>query len=108
MKISYDEYQRLSFLIVATMKEFDAQGTEHVMQCDLINRMVQKLEVENADASTSMEKSIETSKKVSNVISHLITREHVLMISQDSRVKNDRYLTLAISEQMGNLSLGKQ
>ena len=63
------------------MKEFEATGQANVQQADIINKMVQKLEIENTEASTSVEKSIETSKKVSNVISFLITKENVLMIS---------------------------
>jgi len=105
VKISFDEYQRLSYLIVAVMKEFEAQGLENVQQADVINRMVQKLEIENTGASTSVERSIETSKKVSNIISYLITKENVLMISQDSKVKNERYLSLNINVDFANINL---
>lgn len=55
-----------------------------------------------------MEKSIETSKKVSNVISFLIAKENILMITQDSKVKNERYLGLNINTDMANMSLGPQ
>lgn len=106
VKISFDEYQRLSYLIVATMKEFEAQAQEHVQQAEIINRMVQKLEIENTEASTSVERSIETSKKVSNVISYLISKENVLMVSQDSKIKNERYLCLNINVDFGNMNLG--
>lgn len=54
VKISWDEYQRLSYLIVGVMKEFEQQGMENVQQADIINRMVQKLEIENTEASTSI------------------------------------------------------
>lgn len=105
VKISWDEYQKLSYLIVGVMKEYEQQGMENVQQADIINRMVQKLEVENTEASTSIQRSIETSKKVSNVISHLISKENVLMVSQDSKIKNERYLCLNINVDFQNMSL---
>jgi hypothetical protein len=37
--------------------------------------MVQKIEIEQADRQTSMERTIETSKKVNNVIQYLIDNE---------------------------------
>jgi hypothetical protein len=43
--------------------------------------MVMKLEVEGNEASTSLEHAQETSRKVSNIISYLIARENVLMVS---------------------------
>ena len=70
--------------------------------------MVQKLEIENTDASTSVEKSIETSKKVSNVISFLIAKENIMMITQDSKVKNERYLGLNINTDLQNMNLGSK
>lgn len=59
--------------------------------------MVQKLELEDAQAQTSIQHSIETSKKVQNVISYLITKENVLMVSQDAKIKNERYICLNIN-----------
>ena len=46
VKISFEEYQRISTLIVGVMKEFEAQGFENIQQSELINKMVHKLEVE--------------------------------------------------------------
>ena len=51
-----------------------------------------------------MERAGETAKKVQNVISHLINNENVLMISQDAKVKNDRYLTLNVNMDIENLA----
>jgi len=79
------------------MKEFEAQNQENVQQSELINRMVMKLEVECNEAATSLEHAQETSRKVANIISYLIARENVLMVSQDARVKNERYLSLNIN-----------
>ena len=87
------------------MKEFESNGSENVQQSELINRMVLKLEVEGTEQTTSIERAPETSKKVSHIISYLIAKENVLMITQDSRVKNERYLALNINVDMGNMSL---
>lgn len=54
--------------------------------------------------STSIEKSLETKKKVQNVIQHLITKENVLMISQDAKNKEDRYLSLDINVDMNQMN----
>ena len=58
--------------------------------------MILKLEVQGTE-STSVNQSLETSKKVSHIISYLIAKENILMVSQDSRVKNERYLSLNIN-----------
>ena len=64
------------------MKEFEAQQQDNVQQSALIDKMVQKLVLEEPQLAASEEYAIEASKKVQNVISYLITRENVLMISQ--------------------------
>ena len=38
-----------------------------------------------------------------NVIQYLISNENILMISQDAKVKNDRYLTLNVNCDLDNL-----
>ena len=63
------------------MKEFEAQQQDNVQQSSLIDKMVQKLVLEEPQLAASEEYAIEASKKVQNVISYLITRENVLMIS---------------------------
>ena len=68
--------------------------------------MVQKLVLEEGQLAASEQYAIEASKKVQNVISYLITRENVLMISQDARVKNERYLCLNINVDLQNMNLG--
>ena len=93
-------------MIVQVMKEFEAQNQENVQQADIINRMVQKLEIENTEAATSLEKSIETSKKVAHVISYLVAKENVLMVTQDSKVKNERFLGLNINTDFQSMNLG--
>jgi hypothetical protein len=89
------------------MREFEAQGQENVQQAELIDKMVQKLILEEPQLAASEEVAAEASRKVQNVISYLITRENVLMISQDSRLsKNQRYLCLNINVDLQNMNLG--
>jgi len=92
---------------VAVMKEFEAAKQENVQQSDIINRMVQKLEIESNEASTSVERSMQTSQKVQNIISYLISKENVLMVTQDSKIKNERYLCLNINVDLQNMNQKK-
>ena len=64
---------------------------------------MQKLELEEAEHQVSLERTFETSKKVGNVINYLINNENLLMISQDAKVKNDRYLTLNVNTDLEHL-----
>ena len=105
VKISFDEYSRISTLIVGVMKEFERSGEDNVQQARIINRMVQKLELEDNQNETSVERSIETSKKVQNVISYLIAKENVLMVAQDAKIKNERFLCLNINVELQNMTL---
>jgi hypothetical protein len=81
VKISFDEFRKLSIMIISIMKEFERSGEENVRQGDVVDRMVQKIELEGTERQTSMEHAQETMKKVSNVISHLINNENILMIT---------------------------
>lgn len=81
MKISFDEFRKLSIMIISIMKDFERSGEENVRQGDVVDRMVQKIELEGTERQTSMEHAQETMKKVSNVISHLINNENILMIT---------------------------
>jgi hypothetical protein len=45
-------------MIVAVMKEFESNKQENVQQAEIINRMVQKLEIESNEAATSLDRSI--------------------------------------------------
>lgn len=96
-------------MIVSIMKEFERQGQENIQQSDIVNRMVQKIELESNERATSVERSIETSRKVQNVIQHLITKENILMVTQEAKVKNERFLALNINvdlSYMGGLLQG--
>lgn len=62
--MSFDEYKKYAFMIIEIFKEFERQGEENVKQQDIVEKMVQKIEIEQAERQTSIEKSIETSKRV--------------------------------------------
>ena len=80
-KISYDEYQQIAQLVCLTIKDMEREGQQSsVSQAEIVNRLVQKLEIEEGNG-TSVEKAAETSRKVQNVIQHLITKENVLLIT---------------------------
>jgi DNA replication licensing factor MCM6 len=84
VKISFDEFSKLSIMIISIMKDFERSGEENVRQADIVEKMVQRIELDgadNANRQTNLERAHETSKKVQNVISHLINNENILMIS---------------------------
>ena len=54
---------------------------------------------------TSMEKTVETTKLIANCIQYLITKENILMITQDSKVKSERLLCLNINVEPTGLNL---
>lgn len=86
------------------MKEFERQNEDNVKQSDIVEHMIRKIELEGTERSTSIERTMETAKKVQNVIQYLINNENILLISQDAKVKNDRYLTLNINCDLENLA----
>ena len=104
VKISFDDFKKLAFMIISIMKDFERQSEDNVRQGDIVEKMVQKLELEDTERQVSLERTFETSKKVGNVISYLINNENLLMISQDAKVKNDRYLTLNVNCELENLA----
>jgi len=81
-------------MIISIMKDYERQGEDNVRQGDIVDRMIQKIELESNERQTSMEQVQETTKMVSNVISHLINNENILMITQEGKSKADRFLTL--------------
>ena len=89
------------------MKEFEKSGLENIRQSDIINRMVQIIMLEENSVGASVEESIEQSKKIANVINHLIQKENVLMIAQDAKIKNERYLCLNVNLDLQNMNLGE-
>lgn len=64
------------------MKEFAAAGAgESVQQSEVINKMIQKLEIESTERGTSLEQGVESSRKVANVIQYMISKEDILMVT---------------------------
>lgn len=47
--MTFDEYQKYAFMIIEIMKEFEHQGEENVIQSVIVEKMVQKIEIENAE-----------------------------------------------------------
>jgi hypothetical protein len=62
--------------------------------------------IEEDGEELTQERMVELSKKVSNVIAYLISKENVLMISQDARLKNERFLCLSVNTDLGNMNIG--
>ena len=69
-----------------------------------MNRVIQKI-VQDDSNVMSVEKAAESAKKVANCINHLITKENILMITQDSKVKNERLLCLNINLDINAMNL---
>jgi hypothetical protein len=86
------------------MKDFERQGDDNVRQQDIIEKMVHMLEIDSHDRQTTLDKAYETTRKVAHVIQYLITNENILMVSQDAKVKNDRYLTMSMNVDMENVA----
>ena len=103
--MTYDEYQNLSMKIVSQMKQFEISGTENVQQNEIVNKLIQDMIINEEGQEPSAEKVMEVSKKITNVIGYLITKENVLMISQDARVKNERFLCLSVNTDLGNMNI---
>jgi hypothetical protein len=85
------------------MKECERAGDENVQQQQIVDRLVKDIELNQAERHTSVDRAEETMNKVNNVIQFLITNENVLMISQDSLNKQERYLTLNVNIDTTNL-----
>ena len=62
--------------------------------------------VEMSYAVANEEKTLDTTNKIAHVIQHLITKENLLMVAQDSRIKNERILCLNINIDLQNMNLG--
>ena len=62
--------------------------------------------VEMSYAVANEEKTLDTTTKIAHVIQHLITKENLLMVAQDSRIKNERILCLNINIDLQNMNLG--
>ena len=91
-------------LIVGAIKELERDGEDSAPQHEIINRVVNKV-VRGENQGTSVEKAQETSKKIANCINHLITKENILMVTQDNKIKNQRLLCLNINLDISAMNL---
>lgn len=83
MKITFDEYRKYAIMITGEIKQMERSGVDSVSQSDVVNRLVQKLELEDGidQGQQTLEASLQLTKKLQNVIQHLIVKENILMIT---------------------------
>jgi hypothetical protein len=93
--------------IISVMKEYEAQGAENVQQSQVVNRVIQKMMLEeDMGVEATQEQAIKLSKIITNVVSYLINKENVLMISQDAKIKNERFLCLNVNVDRDDMAVG--
>jgi len=66
--------------------------------------MVKKIELEQKDKSTSVEQSIKTAQTIQNIVQYMISRENLLIITQDAKTKNERFLCLTVNIDHNNIA----
>lgn len=72
-----------------------------------MNRVIQKMMLEeDAGVEATQEQAIKLSKIITNVVSYLINKENVLMISQDAKIKNERFLCLNVNVERDDMPVG--
>ena len=74
----------------------EKEGQESVQQSEIVNSVLQNI-VRDEGAGTTVESATEKAKQIANVVNYMVTKENVLMITQDSKVKNERLLCLNIN-----------
>lgn len=103
--MTYQEYTRLSEMIVVTMREMvKDQGVESIVQANLVNDVVKKLSGVDArqgsadiGATASVADALAYTNKLQKVITKLINEENVLIVTQDSKNKSERLVSLNIN-----------
>jgi hypothetical protein len=68
VKITFDEYKKLSIMVIHAMKECERAGDENVQQQQIVDRLVKDIELNQSDRHTSVDRAEETMNKVNNVI----------------------------------------
>ena len=106
VRMVYEEYQKLAILIINKMKEFEREGNENIQQYELVDKIVRDVEAADPHHHTSLEKVVETKRKVQQVIQYMIQKEGVIMVAQEAKTKDERYLVLDINVNMegGNVA----
>jgi hypothetical protein len=102
IKISYEEYEKISFMIIKTMKDFEDAGEEMVAQNKIVDKVVLDIEIGQKD-ETSLEQTEITAKKVNSTIQQLITKEGMVIIDKDAKNRTDRILSLDVNIDLGNM-----
>jgi len=64
--------------------------------------------VEEENSAHSIERMAEIAKQIHNTIQHMIKTENILIITQDSKNKNERMLCMNINVGMENIDLKGQ
>jgi hypothetical protein len=62
VKVSYEEYQKLAFLILTHLKNLERDGIDNVQQHDIVESVIKSV-TDNSN-SVSLEKSVELKKLV--------------------------------------------
>jgi hypothetical protein len=78
----------------------ERQGQDNVQQHNIVEEVIKRIVTQG---HVSIDKTMETKKQIQNVIQHLITKENILMITQDAKTKDERYLSLNINIDLENL-----
>lgn len=83
VKITFDEYRKYAIMITGEIKQMERSGVDSVQQSEVVNRLVQKLELEDGidQGQQTLEASLQLTKKLQNVIQHLVVKENILMIT---------------------------
>lgn len=90
--MTYQEYSRISELIVITMRSMcKEQGVESIVQAEIVNMLVKKLQGTETDqaikggadigTNANLNEALEQSKKIQKVIQQLISKEGVLIVT---------------------------
>lgn len=59
----------------------------------------------DGEAEASAEASAELAKDIKSAVSYMIQKEKLLLVTQDSRVKNERWLCINITADLSKMGL---
>ena len=74
-----------------------------MQQAEVVDKVLREIEV-NTQEQTTLEKGIETSKKINSVIQNLITSENMILVTADAKMKKERFLSMNINTSMVNFA----
>lgn len=104
IKITFDEYQKIAVAVVECIQRLEEQGggQENIMQKDIVDAIVKKFELEER-RETNISQTIETTKKIQNVIQNMITKENILLVTEEAKTKNDRRLAVSLNVDVNSM-----